>query len=790
MKIAFPALLLANMQIFTMVHLGCLTLYHGPKFSRQQHTRMFGRRASSATRITRHTHAGKIKKPLTMPSLSQIPGEIVAFTARFLLRLFYRARCVGRLPRSDRMLIICNHQSFLDGVVIGAFLPLSPTYLIHSSIANKWYFKFPLLFLRHKVVDTNNPLAIKALVALVEEGHPVVIFPEGRITQTGALMKIYDGPAFVAAKTGCKVIPLHIDGPVYSPFSRMKGDFPQRAFPRITLTIHPGVVIPMPEGRTAKQRRRLASDQMRRVLQDAAFRSRKQSGLFEALLDAVELQGKDRDMLEDINASPVSYAGILKGSLALGRLITKFSAERENVGVLLPNVNATVYVLLGMFAMRRTPAMLNFTAGLDAMQNACRISDVKTVLTSRAFVEKAKLGDLISQLRSVQVLYLEDLRTQFGIADKLWLILWALRNPRRVMRPAQPDDPAVILFTSGSEGMPKGVVLSHGSILANVAQIGAAFSFSSKEKFMSALPLFHAFGLTAGLLLPLLKGCRMFLYPSPLHYRAIPEIVYDRDCTVLFATNTFLSKYAQVAHPYDFYSVKYLVVGAEKLTEDVQRLCVEKFGIKPYEGYGATECSPVISVNTPMASRPGTVGELLPGIEYKVAPVPGVESGGVLHVRGDNLMLGYLKHDQPGVIQPPGSEFGPGWYNTGDVVTMETGFIRLQARLKRFAKVAGEMVSLELVEKVAITAKPDALHAASSYRDTRRGEVVILFTQDRNLKREDLQMSAREMGAPELAIPRRIIPLDRIPMLGNGKKDYVTMEKMAAELASQPEVSA
>lgn len=725
-----------------------------------------------------------------MPSLSAIPGEIVAFTARFLLRLFFRAKCIGDLPKCDRMLVICNHQSFLDGIVIGAFLPLSPTYLIHTSIANKWIFKLPLKFLRHKVVDTTSPLAIKALVSLVEEGHPVVIFPEGRITQTGSLMKIYDGPAFVAAKTGCTVIPLHIDGAVYSPFSRMKGDFPQFNFPKITLTINPGVTIPMPEGRTAKIRRRLASEEMRRVMQNAEFQSRKHTNIYDALLDAVKIQGDDRDVLEDIAAAPVTYKTIIKGSLALGRIVSKLAAEGENVGVLMPNVNATVYLLFGMFGMRRVPAMLNFTSGLDAMQNACRISTINTIITSKAFVEKAKLGDLLRQLRDVRVVYLEDLRAQFGLLDKLWLILWALRKPRRVLRRARPEDPAVILFTSGSEGMPKGVVLSHGSILANVSQIGAAFSFSSKEKFMSALPLFHAFGLTAGMILPLLRGCRVFLYPSPLHYRVIPEIIYDRDCTVLFATNTFLSKYAQVAHPYDFYSLKYLVVGAEKLTEDVERLCLDKFGMRVYEGYGATECSPVIAVNTPLAAKRGTVGELLPGIEHRVAPVPGVDTGGVLHVKGANVMLGYLKHDQPGVIQPPESEFGLGWYNTGDVVTTTDSFVKLQARLKRFAKVAGEMVSLELVERIAAAALPNGIHAATSFKDSRRGEVIVLYTQDKLMARDVLQAAAREMGAPELAIPRRIIHVDRIPILGNGKKDYVTLGKMAQELATQSEVSA
>jgi acyl-[acyl-carrier-protein]-phospholipid O-acyltransferase/long-chain-fatty-acid--[acyl-carrier-protein] ligase len=440
--------------------------------------------------------------------------------------------------------------------------------------------------------------------------------------------------------------------------------------------------------------------------------------------------------------------------------------------------------VFGLMTMRRTPAMLNYTAGPDGMQSACAISKIGVVFTSRAFVEKAKLASTIGGLRNVRVLYLEDLRPQFGLMDKLWLIGYALRFPRRAMKAARPEDPAVVLFTSGSEGKPKGVVLSHASILANVAQIQAVIEFSSKDKFLSALPLFHAFGLTAGAILPLLNGTRIFLYPSPLHYRMIPEIIYDRDCTVLFATNTFLSNYAKAAHPYDFYRIRHLVVGAEKLTEDVQKLCYEKFGLRVLEGYGATECSPVLSLNTPMAYRSGTVGELLPGIEHLLQPIPGIEQGGALHVRGPNVMLGYLKEDRPGEIQPPQSEFGEGWYNTGDIVSMDGRFVALQGRIRRFAKVAGEMVSLELVERIAATAQPKYLHASATLKDSARGEMIILFTADPGLKRDSLQAAAREMGAPEIAIPRRVIHLEKLPLLGNGKKDYITLGKMAAEIAA------
>jgi acyl-[acyl-carrier-protein]-phospholipid O-acyltransferase / long-chain-fatty-acid--[acyl-carrier-protein] ligase len=252
--------------------------------------------------------------------------------------------------------------------------------------------------------------------------------------------------------------------------------------------------------------------------------------------------------------------------------------------------------------------------------------------------------------------------------------------------------------------------------------------------------------------------------------------VYDHDCTVLFTTNTFLAKYAQVAHPYDFYSVKHLVVGAEKLTDDVRKLCLDKFGLRVLEGYGATECSPVIALNTPLANRPGTVGEILPGLEYKLVPVEGIEEGGLLHVRGDNVMLGYLQAERPGKIQPV-----DGWYNTGDVVSMSGEFISIRARLKRFAKVAGEMVPLDLVEKIAVEAEPKAAHAASSYKDTGRGEALVLFTESKELDREKLKGAARRLGAPEIAIPRRIVHMDKLPILGNGKRDYAKLAQVASE---------
>ncbi|MCE5309430.1 MAG: AMP-binding protein [Acidobacteriales bacterium] len=712
---------------------------------------------------------------------------MIQAVVRALLRLLFRVEVRGTVQVHERMLIVGNHQSFLDVVMLWAFLPVKPVWLVHTTIAAQPLFRILLRFAKHLVVDTASPWAIKTMVNMVETGQPVHVFPEGRITTSGAMMKIYDGPAFVAAKTGAAVIPVIIRNAVCSHFSRMGPDFPKRLFPRITLTIYPPVHIPIPEGRTAKIRRRLASEQLRHILQACIAASRPPTTIHEAFLDAVDLFGRGRAMLDDMRFNEQNYGQILKASLALGRLVTKLSREGEYVAVLMPNVSTTISLLLGIIAMRRVPAILNYTAGLSGMQEACRLAGARVLLTSRAFFERSKQAAAAANIEGVRLVYLEDLRPQFSLADKLWLIFWALRFPRRAVYKARPEDPAAVLYTSGSEGKPKGVVLSHRAILANVDQLLGAVDVNPRDKFLTSLPLFHAFGLTVGAFLPLMCGARIFVYPSPLHYRMVPEMAYDRDCTIIFATNTFLANYAKHAHPFDLRSVRYVGCGAEKLSDEVRRTYSEKFGLRIIEGYGATELAPVIAINSPLAHRSGTVGEPLPLVEHCIEPVAGIERGGLLHVKGPNLMLGYLRSDKPGTYDPPRSVFGEGWYNTGDVVELdEAGFVTIKGRMKRFAKVAGEMVSLDMPEKIAVAASPSHTHAATARVEAGRGEIILLFTVDPELRRDQLVQAARAMGAPEIAIPRKVIYLKQIPLLGNGKTDYVTLARMAEEGVPQP----
>ncbi|MFO1405469.1 MAG: bifunctional acyl-ACP--phospholipid O-acyltransferase/long-chain-fatty-acid--ACP ligase [Azonexus sp.] len=701
---------------------------------------------------------------------------------RGLCRILFRVRVEGltRDIESDRLLVVANHESFLDGLLLGLFLPIDPVFVVHTGVANDWFFRLLLSQVDYLAVDPTSPMAMKKVIRLLETGRPVVIFPEGRITTTGSLMKVYDGPAFVAAKTGAKVLPVRLDGPSRSYFSRVSGKHPRVFFPKVRVSILPSTTIPMPDAPSAKLRRRRAGEAMRRLMQEMIFASRPQQTLFSALCDAADVFGKKRRVLEDMKQIEYSYNDLLKMALMLSRLVERHTAGNERVGLLLPNLAPTLGLLIGLTARRRVPAMLNYTAGVDAMQAACTAAEVRTIVTSRAFVEQAKLADKLAALAGIELLYLEDLRESIGLGDKLWLMAWAIHRPRAFELPTSPEEAAVVLFTSGSEGKPKGVVLPHRAILANIAQVRAVIDFSVDDKVLNALPVFHSFGLTAGALLPVLTGASLFLYPTPLHYRIIPELAYDRNCTVLFGTSTFLGNYARFAHPYDFYRLRYVVAGAEKLSEAVRNTWFEKFGIRIFEGYGATETAPVLAVNTPMAYRTGTVGNLLPGIEAKLLPVPGIERGGILHVRGPNVMAGYLKADAPGVLQPPVSEAGAGWYETGDVVEFdEEGFVKIVGRVKRFAKIAGEMVSLEVVEKLAVAASPSQAHAASSQPDAAKGEALVLFTTDGELSRDLLAAKARELGIPELAVPRKIHKVDGLPLLGTGKVDYVTLKRLA-----------
>jgi acyl-[acyl-carrier-protein]-phospholipid O-acyltransferase / long-chain-fatty-acid--[acyl-carrier-protein] ligase len=504
--------------------------------------------------------------------------------------------------------------------------------------------------------------------------------------------------------------------------------------------------------------------------------------LFAAMLEARAAHGGGHRIVEDPATAPFTYDRTIAASLALGRRLARGTGQGTTIGLMLPNSVGAAIAFLALQGSGRIPAMLNHTAGIDGVLTACRTTGLRRVVTSRRFVEVAKLTALTEHLAGeFELVWLEDVHEKLGLLDKLYAaVMPRFAAPLHRRLRIASEDPAVVLFTSGSEGAPKAVVLSHANLLANRRQIAARVDFSPADLALNALPMFHSFGLTGGFLLPLLSGVRVYLYPSPLHYRIVPEIAYATGATILFGTDTFLAGYADRANPYDFYSLRYVFAGAEPVREQTRKIWSERFGKRILEGYGVTECSPVIAVNTPMHYRAGSVGRFLPLVEHRLETVAGVAEGGRLFVRGPNVMAGYLRGGD--IEEPP-----DGWYDTGDIVTVDTdGFVTIMGRAKRFGKIGGEMISLAASERIAEVAFPETRHAIVALPDPRRGEKLILVTEGHGFDRNWLLEAAHRLGMPEIAVPREIIEIDQMPLLGTGKTDYPAVTRLAEHAMTAP----
>src|SRR6266849_5161099 len=624
--------------------------------------------------------------------LRTMPANPVRDLLSVIFRTFFRLEVKGLdnvAKAGPNAIIALNHVSFLDAAVALSLLEREPVFAIDSNIAQRWWVKPFLKLTRAMPLDPTKPLATRTLIHVVRGGDPLIIFPEGRITVTGSLMKVYDGAAMIADKSEAMLVPVRIKGLEKTFFSRLaRGQVRRRLVPKVSVTILEPVRLSVDPALRGRRRRMAAGTMLYTIMSDLIYRTTSTNRtIVEAVIEAAADKGRNRVAVEDPVAGVLTYKRLLVGAAVLGGKLMRLGRTGDAIGVMLPNANGAVVTILAAMSAGRVPAMINFTAGVMNIRSGCRAADIKHVLTSRTFVERAHLDKIVEALApDLNVIFLEDVRREITWGDKLRGLLAAGRP--LVQRAA--DDPAAILFTSGSEGTPKGVVLSHRNILANTAQAEARIDFGRTDKVFNILPVFHSFGLTVGFILPLVSGVRIYLYPSPLHYRIVPEMIYGVNATIMFGTETFLAGYARSAHAYDFRSLRYIMAGAEPVRETTRRTYMEKFGLRILEGYGVTETAPVLALNTPMFNKFGTVGRILPGMEAKLEKVEGVEDGGRLYVRGPNVMLGYVRAENPGVIERPPE----GWHDTGDIVTIDAeGFIAIKGRAKRFAKIGGEMIS-------------------------------------------------------------------------------------------------
>ncbi len=714
--------------------------------------------------------------------------NFVRFCLRSVFNLF-KVKCSIEFDEKKtpkKGVYVSNHVSYLDPILLFAFLPGNPVFALNGHLYRSRLIRF---LMRTADVMPFNPIEpgdIKELIAKVDSGRLCVIFAEGRVTESGGLMKIYEAPGLVADKSKAPLIPVWIEGPQYGYFSKTKGKLPHRPLPKVR------VIVGKPRSFRLKdelrRQRDHISNEVYMILREMSFEVRYNPNisLFAQLMKTAKVHAKKGlfrrpKFVEDVQRKLQSYRDIIIKSFVIGKYFKRRTEPEEHVGMLLPNSVAALCSFFGLSAYGRIPVMLNFSVGAQNMISMCKTAQVRIVITSLMFVKTAKMEDAVKMIEEagVKVFYLEKMAKEIGLWDKINAYL--RYKIKRVPIKKGGNRKAVILFTSGSEGAPKAVVLSHANIISNIKQMSAIETINVTDTVFNALPMFHSFGLVVGTLFPLFEGAKLFLYPSPLHYRVVAEIVYEIGASIMFGTDTFFRGYGRIAHPFDFHNIRFMFGGAEAVKPDTRNIWMERLGIRVLEAYGSTECSPVVSANNRIFNRFGSIGKLLPAIEYKIEPVPGIEKGGELVVRGPNIMMGYIMPDNPGVLVP----LKDGWYHTGDVVEIdEIGFVYIRDRIKRFAKIGGEMVSLNAVNEMvckAYEADGEFQYGVVATPHESKGEQIVLATNNKNVTQEGLHAYIKANSMSELYLPRVILYMEKLPVFATGKADNVTLKKMVLE---------
>jgi acyl-[acyl-carrier-protein]-phospholipid O-acyltransferase/long-chain-fatty-acid--[acyl-carrier-protein] ligase len=727
--------------------------------------------------------------------LTLVPDFFVRFVLWCLTHTIYRIRIVGRphIPSRGPALLICNHVSMIDGALVGACIQRFVRFIVYGP-----YFHLPvvhaLLRRMHAIpIQAGQKRAIVGAIerarAELEAGHVVCIFAEGAVSRTGNLLPFQRGFERMVDGLDVPVIPVYLDRVWGSVFSFKRGRFFWKLPERLPYPVTVAFGAPLPSTVSAAQAR-LAI--MELGSQAMAHRRRSSDLLHTAFMRAAKRSWR-RPAMADSTGRRLTYGRALTGALLLGRAIARRTAGQEMVGLLLPSSVGGALANIGTLCAGKVAVNLNFTAGPQAMGAAVDQCGIKTIVTSRRFLAKASIAEMPGMV------YLEDLLEEVGAFAKIAALVearlgpvWLLRR-RHGGRGRTGSSLATVIFSSGSTGVPKGVMISHGNILANVDALTQIFPMSRADCFIGVLPFFHSFGLTGTLWFPLTQGASAVYHPNPMDAKTVGELAATYRASMLISTPTFCTSYVRRCTPEQFAHLKYAIVGAEKLREPLARAFRERFGVPLLEGYGCTEMSPVVAVNRPdvehggvrqIGTKAGSVGHPIPGVSAKVVDRttgegPLFDEEGLLLVKGPNLMQGYLH--QP---ERTAEVIRDGWYVTGDIATIdEAGFISITDRVSRFSKIGGEMVPHIKIEETINAILGDSVSAVTSVPDESRGERLVAFYARPDVTPDALWSALSQTDLPKLWLPKRehLVPIEAIPSLGTGKVDLRRLRELALE---------
>jgi len=735
--------------------------------------------------------------------LSIVPEFLIRFSLWLLTHTVYRIKIVGEehVPFRGPALLVCNHVSLVDGLLVGScvqrfvrFLVFKPYY---EHTAFNWLMK---LMKAIPVAPGREALAsIDRARKELEAGHVVCIFAEGAISRTGNMLPFKRGFERIVQDLDVPVIPVYLDRMWGSIFSFKGGRFFGKRPTRIPYPVTVAFGAPMPSTTTAPQARlaiqTLGSDVV------SARRPRNEN-LGRQFVRTAKHRWSALCMA-DSTGQRLTCGRALVASLLLAKWMRRHAGGQRHVGLLLPASVGGALANVGATFAGRVPVNLNFTAGREAMQLAIDRCGLKTILTSRAFLAKAGIDREI--LPADGVVFVEDVLKTFSNADKARMMVVAAVLPawllnRLFVDAGRPADEATVIFSSGSTGIPKGVMLTHRNILANVDAVTQVFSFTRDDVMLGVLPFFHSFGFTGTIWLPLVAGFGVVYHPNPMDAKTIGELAGEFHGTILISTPTFCSSYVRKCTKEQFAHLRFAIVGAEKLRQPIADAFKEKFGVDLLEGYGSTEMSPIVAVNVPDVSdgrehhrgtQVGTVGHPLPGVVAKIVDAttgegPIFEAEGLLLVKGPNRMAGYL--GEPGKTA---DVFRDGWYVTGDIAMIDdAGFIRITDRLSRFSKIAGEMVPhMKVEQQIQHLLDEHCTCVVTAIPDESKGERLVAFFTDAAMAPPDLWERLCRSELPKLWIPKRedLRFVEAIPTLGTGKVDLRGVRELAlAQAQAQP----